>query len=113
MLSCERKDKLRFAHLFFSKKMEIVKKIFEDMIDDITNEPHKEPDQQSHKEPPQQSHDNSHKNQPQQSDQDKEDSIKLTCAGCSDFAVKLYGYGGHPSQRKHMGLGGCLSTPTV
>jgi hypothetical protein len=34
---------------------------------------------------------------------------KFSCEGCSDEAVRIYGYGGHPSQRRHMGLGGCMS----
>ena len=35
--------------------------------------------------------------------------VKLTCEGCSARAVEHYGYGGHPSQRRHMEYGGCLS----
>lgn len=35
--------------------------------------------------------------------------VKHTCEGCSQLAVDYYGYGGHPSQIRHMGLGGCLS----
>jgi hypothetical protein len=35
--------------------------------------------------------------------------VKKTCEGCSDLAVQFYGYGGHPSQSRHMGYGGCLS----
>jgi len=34
---------------------------------------------------------------------------QITCEGCSALAVQLYGYGGHPSQHRHMGIGGCLS----
>ena len=39
--------------------------------------------------------------------------VKRTCEGCSAFAVQCYGYGGHPSQRRHMELGGCLSNESA
>lgn len=39
----------------------------------------------------------------------RRDRVKETCEGCSDLAVQFYGYGGHPSQVRHMGCGGCLS----
>lgn len=39
----------------------------------------------------------------------RRDRVRNTCEGCSDLAVQVYGYGGHPSQIRHMGYGGCLS----
>ncbi len=36
--------------------------------------------------------------------------VRRTCEGCSTRAIEYYGFGGHPSQIRHMGYGGCLST---